>query len=209
MLEKKVRPGELARQLGVSAGQVSRWRKGEMPGGLRFREIAAALTVSVDWLKTGAVGLEPEDKPIVPTVERKAVRDLREAEAAIQAQLKRDYTDQGKSPPAYLIVGWLKTPGALPRPTSLRRLLGPQEGGARLQLARHFLRGRRLCRRERLVVQGAHDVRGHQRGQVADDLQAVQVNRIARPKAGEQRVVCGADQLDERHQGAVSTTTQE
>jgi transcriptional regulator with XRE-family HTH domain len=109
MLEKKVRPGELARQLGVSAGQVSRWRKGEMPGGLRFREIAAALTVSVDWLKTGAVGLEPEDKPIVPTVERKAVRDLREAEAAIQAQLKRDYTDQGKSPPAYLIVGWLKT----------------------------------------------------------------------------------------------------
>jgi transcriptional regulator with XRE-family HTH domain len=43
------------------------------------------------------------------STERKAVRDLREAEAAIQAQLKRDYTDQGKSPPAYLIVGWLKT----------------------------------------------------------------------------------------------------
>jgi transcriptional regulator with XRE-family HTH domain len=111
----------LAKQAGIHKDTLSGWETGSIKGTdvrePNLRAVASVLGVTVEWLREGGptprIRLQDAPDTDTPTPgapqERKAVRDLREAEAAIQAQLKRDYTDQGRSPPAYLIVGWLKT----------------------------------------------------------------------------------------------------
>jgi transcriptional regulator with XRE-family HTH domain len=60
MIRRRVTPGRMARDLKVVPQTVSRWRRGECPDDLRLPELAAYLTVALDWLKSGVGELEPK-----------------------------------------------------------------------------------------------------------------------------------------------------
>lgn len=61
MHDGRLRPAALARQLGVHPTTLSRWRRGERPQPGAMTALAAALSVPVEWLKTGVnPGIGPE-----------------------------------------------------------------------------------------------------------------------------------------------------
>lgn len=53
MHEARVRPAQLATDLGVHPTTVSRWRRGECPDMPTLTALAARLGVGLEWLKTG------------------------------------------------------------------------------------------------------------------------------------------------------------
>jgi transcriptional regulator with XRE-family HTH domain len=113
MARRGMRPGELARRLGVIPGTVSRWRKGECPDDLRYPEIAAALRIDLEWLKTGAGVPEPEDQSPRQGPGRRASDKRLAAEELVKRltylrEQIRSYAHLGHPPGPDVLAEWLR-----------------------------------------------------------------------------------------------------
>ena len=111
-----VRPGDLARTMGVHPVTVTRWRRGELPDDLRLPQLASCVGVALMWLKSGEgpqIAVGRDRAPLTPIVaetgrtEAGRLRHLTARLAFLRDQL-RAYRDLGQSPPPPVLEEWLR-----------------------------------------------------------------------------------------------------
>lgn len=82
---KNLYPNNVAKEIGISSGSVTLWKKGTVPNGGTLQKIAAYFGVSVDYL----LGKEEEKKPAVDPLRQRVTELWEQLDEAGQEEAMR------------------------------------------------------------------------------------------------------------------------